>query len=278
MGLPGVCDLMIAILPDAFQNVLGLTHIIRFPCQGYFVLLVLLGGVLRNLRDGHFDVQLTFEGLDRNALLANDIWEAGGVHLYALLLEVLESHRTVTLLYQLLDGHVSHFHCLLRAHNCKNLTVGVDVLHSRLLLDELDLGAFWSNDDSNLVLRHLDSGSVEVFVFRLFCLNALSGFSALRSHLGHKCGDLLLGRRLGWSHARHSVGGNHARDQFLLLSTLGLLLLHLLLLLLSLLRLLGKACGLLPFATSSIIDFKGLHHLDTLRSIILLLLLGSSGL
>jgi hypothetical protein len=30
----------------------------------------------------------------------------------------------------------------------------------------------------------------------LFCLNALSGFSALRSHLGHKCGDILLGRRL----------------------------------------------------------------------------------
>ena len=30
----------------------------------------------------------------------------------------------------------------------------------------------------------------------LFCLNALSGFSALRSHLGHKCGDVLLGRRL----------------------------------------------------------------------------------
>ena len=30
-------------------HVLGLTHIIRLPCQGYFVLLVLLGGVLRNL-------------------------------------------------------------------------------------------------------------------------------------------------------------------------------------------------------------------------------------
>ena len=30
-------------------HVLRLTHIIRLPCQGYFVLLVLLGGVLRNL-------------------------------------------------------------------------------------------------------------------------------------------------------------------------------------------------------------------------------------
>mmetsp|Transcript_36076 Transcript_36076/g.50304 ORF Transcript_36076/g.50304 Transcript_36076/m.50304 type:complete len:235 (-) Transcript_36076:570-1274(-) len=196
MRLTRMSELMVAVCLDAFHHFFRLSHIVSLPCKGHLILLLLVDGILGNLGDGDFNIHLAFEGLDRHTLLSDEVWERRWMHLYALLLEVLKGHSAVALLDELLDRHVSHLHSLLRARNGKDLTVCVDSSHASLLLDHLDLGTFWPNDNSDLVLRHFDGCGVETALLCLLLLKLFPLSSALGSSHGHEGSNILLGSSL----------------------------------------------------------------------------------
>mmetsp|Transcript_117879 Transcript_117879/g.313583 ORF Transcript_117879/g.313583 Transcript_117879/m.313583 type:complete len:300 (+) Transcript_117879:228-1127(+) len=218
-----MCDGVVIVHHDVVDHILSLLDLLIRAREGHLVLLA-RGRVLRGLWDLDCNAQLILDLPDDNATLPNDIGEVRWVASDKILREVLKLHCTVALFDKLFHSSLSLFDSCRRAGDGEDVAAGVD-LSLCLLLDELDLGTLWPNDDAYLLLGDLDSrrGAVALLLF-LGGGRCGSGSGGSLHHLiGHGSGLLLGGgNRLGDRQCAGLGGslgvrpaGRHARDMLL---------------------------------------------------------------
>mmetsp|Transcript_20956 Transcript_20956/g.37728 ORF Transcript_20956/g.37728 Transcript_20956/m.37728 type:complete len:223 (-) Transcript_20956:581-1249(-) len=205
MGEAFVGELVVAIGGDVFHDLPAFADIFVLAGKRDLELLA-CRSILRHLGDAHLHTNLRLHGLDSGTLFANEVWEAAWVNCHLIFLEVIEGHCAVALLNELLDSPLGLCHCLWLTHNGEDLSGGVDARDAGLLLDQLDLGALWSNDNADLSLWNLHGGCALVALLRFF----LSGISLDFCSSSSSCCSSALEHGIHLSLVE--FGRRHARD------------------------------------------------------------------